>query len=191
MRYTNQNKPAPLPLILMLCALLILTVLPGSAMTSRGTHRSMPMLRDRGCCTGGTVTDTDGIIGNGTSGADAPHALLKRSAGRMHTPGRMAEHAARGAEDVARGAADATRDMARDAADAVGEVADGVRDRVQNGAQRAEQGQSRTKDAARTGDVAGDAQGGSIVGWVVAVLVIVGIVLTVLALLPKRGRGRG
>ena len=188
MRYTNQNKPAPLPLILMLCALLILTVLPGSATTMRGAHRSMPMQRDRICCTGGTVTDTDGIIGNGTSGADAPHALLKRAAGRMSAPGHMAERAARGVEDMARGAGDAARDLARGAGDALGEMADGVRD----GAARADEGQSRTGATDRTGDVVNETQTrGSVVGWVVAVLVIVGIVLAVLALLPKRGRGRG
>ena len=227
MRYINHNKRAPLPLILMLCLLLLLTALPTSARMS-GSAMGKPMARGVRW-SGGTVTDTDGIIGNGTRGADAPCEVVKRMTGRATNGIRRAtDRVVRGVEDVTQGIGNAVGDMARDIGNGTRDLTDGdgSSDMTQDGIR--EQGESEngtvtdhTTDGTENGnatdspadpnngtnadsgiandDVAGDGalengteeSSGGVIGWVIAVLVVLGIVLVVLALLPKKNRDRG
>jgi hypothetical protein len=208
MRYTNENKKAPLPLILLLCLLLTLFSLPASAkMTYGGAKRASEGMAD--CCTAGTVTDTDGIIGNGTRGADAPYDLLRSAMGRV------AKNAVRGvgeaAGDIGRAAGDAARDIGRGVGNAVEDMTGGNRGNTTNGVRGMEgngdrsgmqgrDGSQSEQDNADSGITAQDGagaetenattDGGGVIGWVIALLVILGIALVVLALLPKKKHER-
>lgn len=233
MKYINHNKRAPLPLILMLCLLLLLTALPTSARMS-GSAMTKPMARGVRW-SGGTVTDTDGIIGNGTRGADAPCEVVKRMTGRATSGIRRAtDRVVRGVEDVTQGIGNAVGDMARDIGNGARDLTDGdgtgSSDMVQDGIRDKGESENGTVTDHATDDTIGGTENGNatdspadpdndtnadsgianddiagdgavengteesssgVIGWVIAVLVVLGIVLVVLALLPKKNRDRG
>ena len=108
----------------------------------------------------GKVTDGDGIIGNSLHGADAAHH-------------RHAGSTVRGMKNAADRMVNDAKGAAKRAGESVKRAADDAMNEQSTGNTNANAGRS-----------------GSIIGWIVAVLIILAIALIVLAMLPKKNRNR-
>ncbi len=206
MKYHNERKGALLSIFLTLLLLVCSLALPVSATMRAASEEQMhPRLRQTLSIhvENGKVTDSDGIIGNSLRGADAAHP-------------RRAHHSMR---SFAGDTKNAIGNAANDVKNAVGDVARGVENAAGNAMRGAEGTTDRTRsengnqgDNGIAGDDVADAparnpndhslsqqnegsdsaeDGRSVIGWVVAILIILAIALIVLALLPKKNRERG
>lgn len=203
MKYNNERKGAFVTVIVTLSLLLCSLAFPASAaMRARQADSMHPRLRQTLSidAENGRVSDGDGIIGNSLRGADAAHP--RRAHRKINTLPKRAENAVRGAADAvgdaAKGAADAVGDMARSVTDSVGDMTRGeagsagdniARDDVGDPAAPDAQGHALTRPDADTNEMQ-ENTGRGVLGWVLAVLVILAIALVVLALLPKKQRDR-
>jgi hypothetical protein len=208
MNYYHQRRAALLTAIISLCILLTSIVLPlsASALAAADARQHHPHLHKPLAfeAEDGKVTDNDGIIGNSLHGADA--GARAHDAGNKLRDGiqRAADGAADAAGDVAngvKGAADDIMDGIRGAADRAGDAMRGAEDGVRsqgesdggNVTDQSNRGTTQHDDRLNQNDGAmtqdGD-NGSNVIGWVIAVLIILAIALVVLALLPKKQRDR-
>lgn len=203
MKYQNERKAALLTAVLAMTVLFYTLILPASASALAAVreehgHGRPPLRRSMVIATeNGRITDEDGIIGNSLHGADAP-VHPHRTDAPVRRINRSAERRIDGAKnavgDVANGvkrAADHSKDDAERAAD---HAIHGARHAA---GERTGDTQSATRRAAEEGADSTDsttdedrADSGSVIGWMVTVLIVLAIALIVLAMLPKKSKKR-
>lgn len=192
MKYHNERRAALLTAILALTILLYSLILPASASAFSAVrtaphhphfHKAIAFEAENG-----KVTDSDGIIGNSLHGADADPRLH-----RHHHAAHSMHDMKNGVERMARDAAD----MADKAAKGAKDAADSVMDSAKNAADRAKDGVKDAADHATDGTLPGqtnagnsESKDGSVIGWVIAALIALAIVLIVLIMLPKKNKNR-
>lgn len=182
MKYPNQRKSALLTGFLILTLLAGALALPVSASVRAAQHHHgyQALAFD---VENGRITDHDGRIGNSLRGADAAHhrrhphhrgmpALPRAVRDVKEGVRRVADDVTQGARDAAENAGRAVGDLAREAEDQM--TRDGTDETTQD----------------TTGDSAVQNGGRGVIGWVIAILVILAIALVVLALLPKKSHER-
>ncbi len=187
--WRRDQNTALLLTVLTVCALLLMLA-PGIGATSARETTDMIHGQMSGREAGrvesdlnrGIVTDDDGFIGNGTHGADAPQrggmfpapdgampdgATPRSTVPDATTPDDIAPH---GADGTARDGGVAGNNAPMDGATAGDNTAGG----------------NTAGDSTDT--ATGNASG--VLGWIIAIIVIVAIALVVLALIPKRDPSR-
>ena len=198
----NQRKTLLFSALLMLAALAMSLALPLTASAATNRIDSMPRPRHHAVAFhvgNGKVTDSDGIIGNSLYGADArhPHSgkMPARSSGKHTRSGMMgavdqvADGAKRATDGVIRGAEqviDGIGDAARD-------VTEGLTDQSAPDSTINDTTTVEPNDRTATEDNAMRAESQDnrgVIGWVVAILVVITGALVVLALLPKKQHDR-
>ena len=211
MNYNNQRRAVFFSVTLMLAALAISFALPLTASAATNRMENMPRPHHRTVAfyaENGKVTDSDGIIGNSLYGADARHPHLgkmpARNSGKHVRRGMMG--AADQAADGVKRATDGIINGAEQVIDGIGDAARGVTDGLTEGMT----GRSTT-DGANNGTAANEMDNNTstdtpapadngmlpetqgnrgVIGWVIAILVVIAGALVVLALLPKKQHDR-
>ncbi len=196
MKYHNERRAALLTAILALTVLLYSLILPASAsaLTAAREDHNHPRLHKPLAfeMEDGKVTDSDGIIGNSLHGADAAHRHASTPMqGMKDAAGRMAQGAKNTVGEAARGA----KNAADTVVDGVENAADRMIGGAENGNARADSATGRASESNagnQSGSMTNQDNGnvGSVIGWIVTVLIVLGIVLIVLTMLPKKNRNR-
>ena len=201
----NQRKTLLFSALLMLAALTMSLAMPLTASAATNRMDPMPHAHHRTVAfhaNNGKVTDSDGIIGNSLYGADARHPYVGQMPARSN-----GKHVRRGimgtADQAADGAKRATEGIingAEEALDGIGNAARSVTDGLTEGltGQNAPGGDTvndpngeATNRATEDGAMRAESQGNrGVIGWVVAILVVITGALVVLALLPKKQHDR-
>ncbi len=189
----NERKHALFTSLVMTAVLLFAFLLPISAGTMRAASVDHPPLHRAVTIEieDGKITDHDGIIGNSLHGADAKvRASLRRHMRHHH---RHMKQDADSDGTISHRMIDNlhnTRDRSIKKAENVVGDADGVLHDVEHGADQAEKS---ARDAVDRQDGADSENSNStaVLGWVIAMLVVLAIALVVLAILPKKNRERG
>lgn len=195
----NERKHALVTSLVMTAVLLFAFLLPISAGTMRAASVDHPPLHRTVTIDveDGKITDHDGIIGNSLHGADAKvRASLRRHMRHHHrhmkqstdSDGTISHRMIDNLHDMRENSIKRAENVAGDADGVLHDVERGV-DQVEKSARDAVDRQDGTDS--ENSENSENSNSTAVLGWVIAMLVVLAIALVVLAILPKKNRERG